>query len=82
MNEAAEAQRFEEAARYRNRLFAVRHLAERQAADKKAIGTVDVLGLAVRGEQAAGVDVHNERGGTDFENVDLLAFHWRSRGRR
>lgn len=23
-------------------------------------------------------DVHNERGGSDFENVDLLGFHWRS----
>jgi hypothetical protein len=23
-------------------------------------------------------DVHNDRGGSDFENVDLLGFHWRS----
>src|SRR5436189_2197094 len=33
MKEAAEDERFEEAARYRNRLFAIRHLAERQTAD-------------------------------------------------
>ena len=31
MREAAEEERFEDAARYRNRLFAVEHLAERQA---------------------------------------------------
>ena len=47
MQEAAERQEFEEAARYRNRLFAVRHLAERQAADRRDIGTVDVIGIAV-----------------------------------
>src|SRR5437667_1062697 len=33
MKDAAAGERFEEAARYRNRLLAVRHLAERQAAD-------------------------------------------------
>src|ERR671937_334777 len=48
MREAAAAERFEEAARYRNRLFSVQHLAERQAADKRAVGTIDVLGLAAR----------------------------------
>jgi excinuclease ABC subunit C len=53
MRAAAERQEFEEAARYRNRLTAVRHLAERQAADKRAIGTVDVIGLAAAGETAA-----------------------------
>src|ERR671914_1519305 len=47
MQEAAAEERFEEAARYRNRLFSVRHLAERQAADKRAVGTVDVIGLAI-----------------------------------
>src|ERR671914_2058729 len=46
MKEAAEAERFEEAARYRNRLFSVRHLAERQAADRREVGTVDVIGIA------------------------------------
>src|ERR671933_1122161 len=49
MREAAEEQRFEDAARYRNRLFSVRHLAERQAADRRATGTVDVVGLARAG---------------------------------
>ncbi len=53
MKEAAEGKRFEEAARYRNRLFAVRHLAERQAADKRAVGTIDVIGIAVDGDRAA-----------------------------
>src|SRR5919201_4086231 len=39
MKNAADNERFEEAARYRNRLFSVRHLAERQAADKRAVRT-------------------------------------------
>jgi excinuclease ABC subunit C len=62
MQEAAERQDFEQAARYRNRLFAVRHLAERQAADKRAIGTVDVIGIAADGATAA-VQVFPLRGG-------------------
>jgi excinuclease ABC subunit C len=53
MQDAAERQAFEEAARQRNRLFAVRHLAERQAADRRELGTVDVIGLAARGDVAA-----------------------------
>ena len=39
-----------DAARYRNRLYSVRHLAERQAADKRAIGTVDQFLAHVRVE--------------------------------
>jgi excinuclease ABC subunit C len=62
MQAAADRQSFEEAARYRNRLFAVRHLAERQAADKRAIGTVDVIGIAADGGTAA-VQVFPLRGG-------------------
>jgi excinuclease ABC subunit C len=62
MQAAAERQDFEEAARYRNRLFSVRHLADRQAADKRAIGTVDVLGIAADGGTAA-VQVFPLRGG-------------------
>jgi excinuclease ABC subunit C len=62
MHDAAERQDFEAAARYRNRLYSVRHLAERQAADKRAIGTVDVIGIAVSGEVAA-VQVFPLRGG-------------------
>jgi excinuclease ABC subunit C len=62
MQAAAERQDFEAAARYRNRLFAVRHLAERQAADRRAIGTVDVIGIAADGATAA-VQVFPLRGG-------------------
>jgi excinuclease ABC subunit C len=62
MRAAAERQAFEEAARYRNRLTAVRHLAERQAADKRAIGTVDVIGIAASGRTAA-AQVFPLRGG-------------------
>ncbi len=71
MKDAAEAQRFEEAARYRNRLNAVRHLAERQAADKRAIGTIDVIGIATDGDRAA-VQVFPLRGG---RLVDRHSFH-------
>ena len=71
MADAATNQRFEEAARYRNRLFAVRHLAERQAADKRAIGTIDVIGIATNGERAA-VQVFPLRGG---RLVDRHGFH-------
>jgi excinuclease ABC subunit C len=62
MQAAADRQDFEEAARQRNRLFAVRHLAERQAADKRAIGTVDVIGIASQNGTAA-VQVFPLRGG-------------------
>jgi len=71
MQQAASDERFEEAARYRNRLFAVRHLAERQAADKRAVGTVDVIGIAVDGDAAA-VQVFPLRGG---KMVDRYGFH-------
>jgi len=71
MTEAAQDERFEEAARYRNRLFSVRHLAERQAADKRAVGTVDVIGIASEGDRAA-VQVFPLRGG---KLVDRYSFH-------
>jgi excinuclease ABC subunit C len=71
MKEAAEAERFEEAARYRNRLFAVRHLAERQTADKRAVGTIDVLGLAADGDRGA-VQIFPLR---DGRLIDRYAFH-------
>jgi excinuclease ABC subunit C len=71
MRQAAEEERFEEAARYRNRLFAVRHLADRQAADKRAVGTVDVLGIGIDGDRAA-VQVFPLRGG---KMVDRYSFH-------
>ena len=52
MRGAANEQRFEDAARYRNRLKSVQHLAERQAADRRSVGTIDVIGLAHDGDRA------------------------------
>ena len=71
MREAAENENFEEAARFRNRLFSVRHLAERQAADKRAVGTVDVVGIALDGNKAA-VQLFPLR---DGRMVDRYGFH-------
>jgi excinuclease ABC subunit C len=62
MSAASEQQDFEEAARMRNRLFAVRHLAERQGADKRATGTVDVIGIS-SSDGTAAVQVFPLRGG-------------------
>src|SRR5205809_3762117 len=62
MHEAAEGESFEEAARYRNRMFAVRRLSARQAGEKRSVGDVDVLGLAVDGDKAA-VQIFPLRGG-------------------
>jgi excinuclease ABC subunit C len=71
MKEAAADERFEEAARYRNRLFAVQHLAERQAADRRQVGTIDVLGLAIDGDRAV-VQVFPLR---DGKLIDRYSFH-------
>jgi excinuclease ABC subunit C len=71
MRAAAAEERFEEAARYRNRLRAVESLAERQTADRRAVGTVDVIGLAANGERAA-VQLFPLR---DGRLVDRFAFH-------
>ena len=71
MREAASDERFEEAARYRNRLFSIRHLAERQASDRRSVGTVDVIGLAVESDRAA-VQVFPLR---DGKMIDRYAFH-------
>jgi excinuclease ABC subunit C len=71
MKDAATNEHFEEAARFRNRLFSVRHLAERQAADKRAVGTVDVIGMAIAGERAA-VQIFPLR---DGRMVDRYGFH-------
>jgi excinuclease ABC subunit C len=71
MKEAAEEERFEDAARYRNRLFAIERLAERQAADKRAVGTVDVIGLALDGDRAA-VQIFPLREG---RLIDRYSFH-------
>jgi excinuclease ABC subunit C len=71
MQEAAAEERFEEAARLRNRLFAVRHLAERQAADKRAVGTIDVIGIAIEGDRGA-VQIFPLREG---KMIDRYSFH-------
>jgi excinuclease ABC subunit C len=71
MKDAAANEHFEEAARFRNRLFSVRHLAERQAADKRAVGTVDVLGVAIDRDRAA-VQIFPLR---DGKMIDRYGFH-------
>ncbi len=71
MREAAAEQRFEDAARYRNRLRSVEHLAERQAADRRSVGTIDVIGLAADGDRAA-VQVFPLR---DGKLIDRHSFH-------
>ncbi len=71
MADAAAHERFEQAARYRNRLFAIRHLAERQAADKRAVGTIDVIGMA-RNTDGAAVQVFPLREG---RLIDRYTFH-------
>ena len=71
MREAAADERFEEAARYRNRLFSIRHLADRQAADRRDVGSVDVIGLASNGDRAT-VQVFPLR---DGKMIDRYAFH-------
>ena len=71
MREAAAEERFEDAARYRNRLQAVERLAERQAVERASIGTIDVIGVAVGPERAA-VQVFPLREG---RMVDRYSFH-------
>jgi excinuclease ABC subunit C len=71
MREAAAEERFEDAARYRNRLRAIERLSERQAVERKSIGTIDVIGVAVSAERAA-VQVFPLR---DGRMVDRYAFH-------
>ncbi len=71
MRLASEEERYEDAARYRNRLFAIESLAQRQAADRRDVGSVDVIGLAVEGDRAA-VQVFPLREG---RLIDRYAFH-------
>src|ERR687884_66609 len=71
MHEAAREERFEDAARYRNRLFSVQHLVERQAVERQSVGTVDVIGFAAEGDRAV-VQVFPLRGG---KMVDRHSFH-------
>jgi excinuclease ABC subunit C len=71
MREAAAEERFEDAARYRNRLRAIERLSERQAVERTSIGTIDVIGVAVSAERAA-VQVFPLREG---RMVDRYSFH-------
>jgi excinuclease ABC subunit C len=71
MRDAAEHERFEEAARFRNRLFSIQHLAERQAADRRDVGDVDVLGVAIEGDRGV-VQIFPLRGG---KMIDRYSFH-------
>src|SRR5438309_680276 len=71
MRDAAVEERFEDAARYRNRLRAIERLSERQAVERKSIGTIDVIGVAVSPERAA-VQVFPLREG---RMVDRYSFH-------
>ena len=71
MRDAAAEERYEDAARYRNRLFAIENLAEKQGADRRETGSLDVIGIAAAEDRAA-VQVFPLRGG---KMVDRHAFH-------
>ena len=71
MRTAAAEERYEDAARYRNRLQAVERLSERQAVERRSIGTIDVIGVAVSADRAA-VQVFPLREG---RMVDRYSFH-------
>ena len=71
MREAAADERFEDAARYRNRLFAIESLPRARRADRRDVGSVDVIGLAMDGDRAA-VQVFPLR---DGRLIDRYAFH-------
>jgi excinuclease ABC subunit C len=62
MREASDDQRFEDAARERNRLRAVRSLLERQRVANDAVGTLDAIAIAV-GEGEANAQVFQVRDG-------------------
>ena len=71
MTAAATDQRYEDAARARNRLNAVRMLDERQLVDRADSGDADVLGVAV-GEDVAVVHIWPQRGGRLAERVEFI----------
>ncbi|HET7449853.1 MAG TPA: excinuclease ABC subunit UvrC [Gaiellaceae bacterium] len=71
MRAAAAEERFEDAARYRNRLHAIERLSERQAVERPSAGSFDVIGIAVSPERAA-VQVFPLREG---RMVDRYSFH-------
>lgn len=52
MRQAAAEQRFEDAARERNRLRAIRSLLERQRVTNASVGTLDAIAIAIEGNDA------------------------------
>src|SRR5947208_8562419 len=62
MHDASKEQEFEQAAMYRNRLKAVRHLLERQRISNSAVGTLDAIAVAVE-EADANAQVFQIRDG-------------------
>jgi excinuclease ABC subunit C len=52
MDAAAEAQEFERAALFRDRVAAIRSLMERQQVAGESVGTADLIGVAVEGQEA------------------------------
>ena len=71
MHAAAGEERFEDAARYRNRLYAVQHLVERQAVERHSGGTADIIGFAAQDDRAV-VQIFPLRGG---KMIDRHSFH-------
>jgi excinuclease ABC subunit C len=71
MQAAAREERFEDAARYRNRLYAVQHLVERQAVERHSGGTADIIGFAAEDDRAV-VQIFPLRGG---KMIDRHSFH-------
>jgi excinuclease ABC subunit C len=71
MRDAAGDERFEDAARYRNRLFSVQHLVERQSVERQSVGSVDVIGFAAEGDRAV-VQIFPLRSG---KMIDRYSFH-------
>src|SRR5437763_15052051 len=62
MQQASDEQRFEDAARERNRLRAVRSLLERQRVANDAVGSLDAIAMAVS-EREANAQVFQVRDG-------------------
>jgi excinuclease ABC subunit C len=71
MQAAAREERFEDAARYRNRLHAVQHLVERQVVERHSGGTADIIGFAAEDDRAV-VQIFPLRGG---KMIDRHSFH-------
>ncbi|MSO47384.1 MAG: excinuclease ABC subunit UvrC, partial [Thermoleophilia bacterium] len=71
MERAASEQRYEDAARARNRLAAVTMLAERQLVDRAHDGDADIFGVAF-GDELAVVQIWPQRAGRLTERIELI----------